>query len=87
MTAKLLTLAEVSERLAVSLRTVERMVADGELAVVRIRRQVRVRPQDVDAYLEAARLPTQAERRRATIRALPNQAAARPTLRPGYWRQ
>lgn len=82
MTAKLLTLLEVSEQLAVSLRTVERLVARGELAIVRVGRQVRVRPGDLDAYLDAARLPTQAERRRATIRALPSP---RPALRAGYW--
>lgn len=82
MTARLLTLAQVAEQLAVSLRTVERLVARGELAVVRVGRQVRVRPQDMDAYLDAARLPTTAERRRATLRALPSP---RPALRPGYW--
>lgn len=80
--SKLLTLALVAEQLDVSLRTVERLVARGELAVVRVGRQVRVRPQDLDAYLEAARLPTTAERRRATIRAL---HSPRPALRPGYW--
>ena len=42
---RLLTVAEAAKILNVSLRTVRRLISDGRLAVVRIGRLVRVRPE------------------------------------------
>lgn len=44
-------LFEVGARLSLSTRTVARLVADGELPVVRIGRLVRVTPADLDAFI------------------------------------
>lgn len=49
---KLLTLAEVCEFLNMSRRTVERLIAAGELLAVRIGRAVRVRLSDLRAFLK-----------------------------------
>lgn len=84
---KMLTLKQVAEQLLVSERTVWALVKRGELAVIRIGRQIRVRPADLDAYLEQARVPSTAEQRRAAIRALPNPPAKRTPLPEGYWRR
>jgi excisionase family DNA binding protein len=48
---------EVATRLSVSIRTVERLVASGELRGVRVRRSVRVTPEALDAYISS--LPCQ----------------------------
>ena len=47
----LLTVAHVSLALSVSERTVRRLLASGELSVVRLGRSVRVRQLDLDAYI------------------------------------
>jgi excisionase family DNA binding protein len=49
----LLTLQEVAGQLAVSPRTVRRLVAVGELRCVRIGRLVRIHPGDVSRWLSA----------------------------------
>jgi excisionase family DNA binding protein len=52
--SELLTLAEVAERLRVGKRTVERMVAAGELRSLRIRRRRFVDEREVERYLGLA---------------------------------
>lgn len=80
----LLTLDDVAARLAVCPRTVRTLVRAGQIAHVRVGRQIRVRPEDLDAYLTEARVPTEAERRRAAVRSLPSAPAPLPA---GYWRR
>lgn len=53
MTETLLTIEQVAERLTCSRRTVERLLSEGALPVVRVRRSPRVAASDVQAYLEA----------------------------------
>lgn len=50
---QLLTLQQVADRLQVSISTVRRLVDAGELRTVRIGRNLRVRPEDLAAYIEA----------------------------------
>lgn len=50
---KLLKNREVSKILRVSLRTVQRIIKSGGLPYVKIRGQIRFRPQDVDKYINA----------------------------------
>ena len=50
---KLLKNREVSQILRVSQRTVQRIIKSGGLPYVKIRGQIRFRPQDVDAYIYA----------------------------------
>ena len=45
------TVAETADHLHVSERTVWRLIADGELAVVRFGRLARVRPEDREAFI------------------------------------
>jgi len=52
--AKLLRLTDVADQLNVSLPTVRRLVKDGRLKTVRVGRVIRVRPQDLEDYIEAA---------------------------------
>ena len=56
--ADLLTIAETAERLRVSARTVEREIAAGRLACVRIRSRRLVDPADLAAYIAASREQT-----------------------------
>ena len=51
---RLLTLDEVAGVLNVSRRTVNTVVAEGDLAVVHVRTQPRVTPEALDAYLRCA---------------------------------
>lgn len=51
----LLTPKEVAERLAVSETTVHRLVARGELPAIRVGRQWRFAPADVESYLARTR--------------------------------
>lgn len=55
-----LELDEVAARLRLSTRQVERLVADGELPVVRIGRAVRVDPDDLKAFIAARRTAKEA---------------------------
>lgn len=52
MTDQLLTLRQVADRLQVSMSTVRRLVDAGKLKTVRIGRSHRVRPEDLDTYIE-----------------------------------
>lgn len=52
---QLLTLPQVAARLQVSLSTVRRLITAGSLKAVRIGRSLRVRPEDLAAYIEANR--------------------------------
>ena len=47
----LLSAADVADALAVSIRTVRRMIAVGELPIVRIGRAVRIRRVDIEALI------------------------------------
>lgn len=48
---RLLTMVEAAERLDVSKRTVQKLVTAGDLPAVRISRIVRIRPEDLDAFV------------------------------------
>jgi excisionase family DNA binding protein len=52
--ARLLRIDEVAERLAISRSMAWKIVTYGQLRAVRIGRAVRVRPADLEAYIEAA---------------------------------
>lgn len=49
---QLLTLSQVADRLQVSMSTLHRRIKAGELPTVRIGRSLRVRPEDLEAYIE-----------------------------------
>jgi excisionase family DNA binding protein len=51
---RLVTPAEVAERLRVSTMTVYRLIQAGELPAAKIGRSYRLRSQDVDTYLAAS---------------------------------
>jgi excisionase family DNA binding protein len=50
----LLTKPEAAERLGVSIRTVERLVAGGRLPQLHVGRAVRLRVSDLEAYVQSA---------------------------------
>lgn len=52
-----LTLDEAGEQLDVSAKTIRRLIAAGHLRGTFVGRQPRVRPEDLDAYLENASSP------------------------------
>jgi putative molybdopterin biosynthesis protein len=52
---KFLSLTEVGERLEVSIQTVARMIERGELPSVRIGRRRKIRPRDLESYVERGR--------------------------------
>lgn len=47
----LLTIAEISESLVVSESTVRRLIRERSLKAIKVGRQLRVRPEDLEAYL------------------------------------
>jgi excisionase family DNA binding protein len=51
----LLTLAEVSDKLRVSRRTVERLVAAGRIRVIRIGRRVLVTDRELESFIASLR--------------------------------
>jgi excisionase family DNA binding protein len=51
MNPAMMDMREVATRLSVSICTVERLVASGELRAVRVRRAVRVTAEALDAYI------------------------------------
>ena len=51
---RLLRIEDVADRLAVSRSMAWKLLATGELRSIRIGRAVRVRPADLEAYLDAA---------------------------------
>lgn len=61
----LLTLAEVAERLRVSVRTVEREAADGRLAIIRVRSRRFIDPAELERYIADSQ-----------VRACPSESAA-----------
>ena len=52
--SRLLRLDEVAERLAISKSMSWKLVAMGQLPAVRIGRAVRIRPRDLEAFIETA---------------------------------
>lgn len=56
MTAQLLTVAEVAERLRVTPRTVYRLASDHVLTFIRVGGQLRFPSDDFEAYLTAGRV-------------------------------
>jgi excisionase family DNA binding protein len=48
--------AAVAARLSVVARTVYRLVNNGELSAYRVSRMIRIRPEDLDRYLESQRI-------------------------------
>jgi len=55
--SRLLTVAEVAERLNVSERFVRRLVAERRIEIQKVGRHIRFRENDVAAFLEAGYLP------------------------------
>jgi excisionase family DNA binding protein len=53
MNDRLLTAAEVADDLRVSTMTIYRLIRRGELPAVRVGRNYRVRPADLEAYLSS----------------------------------
>jgi len=51
---ELFTISEVADKLRVSVRTVRRLVASGQLRVVRVGRRPLVTSRELEAYLAAA---------------------------------
>ena len=49
---QLLTLPQVADRLQVSMSTVRRLISDQKLKVVRVGRNLRVRPEDLEAFIK-----------------------------------
>ncbi|WP_377805895.1 helix-turn-helix domain-containing protein [Azospirillum sp. A29] len=47
----LLTIPDVADRLQVSIKTVRRWIVSGELPTVRLGRQIRIQPKDLDIFL------------------------------------
>lgn len=50
-TNRLVTVAETAAALAVSIKTIKRLIKDGELSSFRIGKVTRIHPRDVHAYL------------------------------------
>lgn len=67
---KLLTLREIAESLQVSERTIRRLVNRGDLAGFKVgdRGQVRVKSEDLEAYLEDSEYTPTVRRPRITMR-------------------
>lgn len=61
----LLTRFDLKQKLSVGLRTVDQLLADGEIPVVRIGSSIRIRPADLDAFCEARLTRMDSKRRRA----------------------
>ncbi|MGA1860594.1 helix-turn-helix domain-containing protein [Azospirillum sp. 11R-A] len=47
----LLTIPDVADRLQVSIKTVRRWIVSGDLPTVRLGRQIRIQPKDLDIFL------------------------------------
>lgn len=52
-TTPLLTRQESAARLSQSVRTIDNLIASGDLPVVRIGRSIRIRPSAIDYFIEA----------------------------------
>jgi excisionase family DNA binding protein len=55
MPPRLLSLPEVADRLGYSIKTLRRRIAAGELAVIRDGRLIRVRPENLERYIQQRR--------------------------------
>jgi excisionase family DNA binding protein len=53
---RLLTLAEVAERLGTSVRFIRRLIAERRIAFVKVGRHVRIDPADLEAFIAASRV-------------------------------
>ncbi len=93
---KLLTKDQVCELLAISSSTLDRIVADGSLAAIRVRGRIRFSEEELEAYLARSRVqavavvPTQSSRRGSSPaprpparRGRPPKAAAEQKYYPG----
>ncbi len=49
--AALLTIPDVAERLQVSVKTIRRWIASGDLPTVRLGSQIRIQPKDLEIFL------------------------------------
>ncbi|AWB07302.1 excisionase (plasmid) [Azospirillum humicireducens] len=49
--AALLTIPDVADRLQVSIKSVRRWIVSGDLPTVRLGRQIRIQPKDLDIFL------------------------------------
>ncbi len=76
METRLLTVPEVAQELAIHPKTVRRLVARGELAAVKIGAAVRVRPADVDAFVDEHRVQHGVRRHAPRPRIRANAASA-----------
>lgn len=47
---------EACERLGVTLRTLYRLMDEGQLVAYKIGRLIRLKPEDIDAFIEASRI-------------------------------
>ena len=63
----LLTAADVAARLQLSVRTVRRRIAEKKLRVVRLGRAVRVRPEDLESYVDASGQEWPEDVRKSTV--------------------
>lgn len=52
---QLLTVKQVAERLAISEKTVRRLIDAGELPIIRFGRLIRITPADLDRFIAARR--------------------------------
>jgi excisionase family DNA binding protein len=52
---RLLSLPEVADRLGCSIKTLRRRIATGDLAIIRDGRLIRVRPEDLERYIQQRR--------------------------------
>jgi len=57
MTPEWLGTTDVAQQLGLTVRTVYRLINDGQLAAHRIGRVIRIRRDDLDAYMQGSRVP------------------------------
>lgn len=85
-TRPLMTAAQVAALLSVSTKWVYELARSGELPAVRIRAAVRFRPEDIDAWVQAARTTPRAGTTAPAPRPpLPNGAPVPAALPPADW--
>ena len=73
----------VAARLSVVARTVYRLVNNGELPAYRVSRMIRIRPEDLDRYLESQRIRPGDLDHLCTARPTPNPHARMARCSPG----
>lgn len=82
MTGRLLTVAEVAERLAVSEKAVRAAIARGDLPATKVCGRVRVGPHALDAYVDAGRIQPQRAAPRPVDLRRPSRDSLRAALFP-----